>query len=126
MTDQYSTPAPSPLTTTVTHNMQYPSFVLFYSLFLIRSLANHRIYCVHGSLQFFPKCLIHELLTLHGSFPLKQCRSNLDGNMTAVGIIVGSHDHDIIRLQCRHNLLPARVYNGNFSFIRRRHPTTCE
>ena len=50
-------------------------------LHLIRRLADHAVHSMDGSLQFLPYCLVHELLALDRSLPLKERGHHLDRNV---------------------------------------------
>lgn len=50
-------------------------------------------------LQFLPKGLVDKLLSLDRPLALKHFGNDFDGNVGPVGIVVGTHDFDLVRAE---------------------------
>jgi hypothetical protein len=89
-------------------NVSLVSFLCF-----IRSLANHRIYGMHRTLQLIPDGLVDQLLSLYSSLSFKFGRNHFDCDMTPIGIIVRTRHLDIRSIQGILDLLDTNIHNGS-------------
>jgi hypothetical protein len=78
-----------------------PKLLLYITLhyLFIWCLAHHIVHSMDWPLQLFPNGLVDELLSLHGPFSFKLGRHDFHRNVRSIGIVIGAHHLDIVRLQ---------------------------
>ena len=63
-------------------------------------------------IQFFPECLVDELLSLYRPFALKGVGIDFNSDVASIRVIIRAYDLDVIGSQRRRDLLLANVDDG--------------